>query len=184
MNATKPKRFAPEIPFPPYAYIPGLNPHPARDLKEAEEESGEAIALVTPLDPNHWDKNTLYLYGIDLFNYGYYWETHEAWEDLWHAAGRKGITATFLQALIHMAAAGVKMKSGDGLAMQKHGKRAHHLFAEIRFALLKEQDYYMGLSIIDLLRWSEEIGEISLDRSTSVSPESSRRLHFFLIPEI
>jgi hypothetical protein len=29
----------------------------------------------------------LYLCGIDLFNYGYYWE-HEIWESLWHACGR------------------------------------------------------------------------------------------------
>ncbi|MET2831203.1 DUF309 domain-containing protein [Mesorhizobium shangrilense] len=25
-------------------------------------------------------------WGSDLFNHGYYWEAHEAWEPLWHAA--------------------------------------------------------------------------------------------------
>ncbi|WP_394885884.1 DUF309 domain-containing protein (plasmid) [Mesorhizobium sp. AaZ16] len=26
------------------------------------------------------------VWGIDRFNHGYYWEAHEAWEPLWHAA--------------------------------------------------------------------------------------------------
>ncbi|TGQ49534.1 DUF309 domain-containing protein, partial [Mesorhizobium sp. M1C.F.Ca.ET.210.01.1.1] len=28
----------------------------------------------------------MFRWGIDLFNHGYYWEAHEAWEPLWHAA--------------------------------------------------------------------------------------------------
>ena len=46
------------------------------------------------------------LYGIDLFNHGFYWEAHEAWEGLWIACARRGPTATYLQAFITAAAAG------------------------------------------------------------------------------
>ena len=50
--------------------------------------------------------------GIALFNAGYYWEAHEAWEGLWHAHGRDGPTADVLKGLIKLAAAGVKVREG------------------------------------------------------------------------
>ncbi len=31
-----------------------------------------------------------FLWGLDLFNHGYYWEAHEAWEGLWQVADRDG----------------------------------------------------------------------------------------------
>src|SRR5207247_604714 len=69
---------------------------------------GRAPEPVEPLPPDKWQHNRTYLFAIDLFNAGYFWEAHEQWEALWHAAGRKGATADFLKALIHLAAAGVK----------------------------------------------------------------------------
>lgn len=47
----------------------------------------------------------MYLRGIDLFNHGFYWESHEAWEAVWISAGRRGSVADFLKALIKVAAA-------------------------------------------------------------------------------
>ncbi|MER9856292.1 DUF309 domain-containing protein [Mesorhizobium sp. M0098] len=36
----------------------------------------------------------VFRWGIDLFNHGYYyWEAHEAWEPLWHAANEARSTA-------------------------------------------------------------------------------------------
>jgi hypothetical protein len=32
----------------------------------------------------------VFLWGLDLFNHGYYWEAHEAWEGLWQVADRDG----------------------------------------------------------------------------------------------
>jgi len=32
--------------------------------------------------------NPQWLYAVDLFNGGWYWEAHEAWEGFWHALGR------------------------------------------------------------------------------------------------
>ena len=49
----------------------------------------------------------------DLLNHGFYWEAHEAWETLWHAAGRKGEIADFLKGLIKLAAAAVKAREGN-----------------------------------------------------------------------
>jgi uncharacterized protein len=52
------------------------------------------------------------LWGIDLFNNGYYWEAHESWEAAWHATGRCGPMADFCKSLIKFAAAGVKAREG------------------------------------------------------------------------
>ncbi len=41
------------------------------------------------LTAEEWHKKN----GVDLFNHGYYWESHEEWESLWHAAGRRGVVA-------------------------------------------------------------------------------------------
>jgi len=65
-----------------------------------------------PSDPANWQASAEYLRGIELFNHGYYWESHEVWESLWHAAGRTGPIADFLKGLIALAAAGVKVREG------------------------------------------------------------------------
>ena len=48
-----------------------------------------------PPDPEQWHLCRPYLYGIDLFNDGYYWEAHEVWEGLWHACGLRGQPRAF-----------------------------------------------------------------------------------------
>ncbi|MBD3266669.1 DUF309 domain-containing protein [bacterium] len=157
-----PKRLVPEIPFPSYSYVPGEAPHPTRDRDgHSYEEEAEDITLVPAPDPENWQKSKLYLYGIDLFNYGYYWETHEAWEDLWHALGRTGTTANFLKGIIHLAAAGIKAKQGQTGSMQKHARRAAGLLNEIRLKRPKEQPFYMGLDLNELVEWSEGVAENS-----------------------
>ena len=51
----------------------------------------------------------VFLYGVDLYNHGYLWEAHEAWEGLWHQAKRDALQAEFLQGLIQCAAAALKV---------------------------------------------------------------------------
>jgi hypothetical protein len=46
-----------------------------------------------------WHECLPYLWGIDLFNNGYYWEAHETWEAVWHATGHRGTMADFCKAL-------------------------------------------------------------------------------------
>lgn len=47
------------------------------------------------------------LEGINLYNQGLYWEAHEAWEFIWHT--KKGRERAFYQAMIHVAAAMLKV---------------------------------------------------------------------------
>lgn len=113
-------------PLPPYTHVPGRTPHPESD--PAGHSYGKSRNVPEPLDASHWWLSSAYRRGVLLFNHGYYWEAHEAWEGLWLAAGRRGPTANLLQALIHLAAAGVKIREGVPAGVVSHARRAaHHL---------------------------------------------------------
>src|SRR5207244_4035273 len=74
------ERLAPERPFPPYAFVSPHRPHPRTDPRGHSFGAPETPA--PPLNPAEWRRSRDYLHAIDLFNHGYYWEAHEAWEAL------------------------------------------------------------------------------------------------------
>ena len=98
-------RYCPHIAFPSYRHIPGVTPHPIRDPQGhsygTEEEFDD-----NPLPPEMWRQNEDYLYGVDLYNFAYWWEAHEAWEGLWHRA--EDTYRLFLQGLIQVSASLIK----------------------------------------------------------------------------
>jgi hypothetical protein len=104
-----PPRYS-RLAFPAYRYIPGRFPHPTRD-PDGHSYGREAPALQA-FDPDRWQDCESYLYGVDLFNNGYWWEAHEAWEACWIAAGRTSPAGLFLQGLIQVAAACLKKHQG------------------------------------------------------------------------
>ncbi|MER8440411.1 DUF309 domain-containing protein [Mesorhizobium sp. M1312] len=81
----------------------------------------------------------VFRWGIDLFNHGYYWEAHEAWEPLWHAAQQSAQHRQFFKGLILLAAAGVKIREGKRVAAARHAARAAALFR--RVALLPSRPF-------------------------------------------
>lgn len=105
-----------------------------------------------------------------MFNAGYYWEAHEAWESLWHAEGRRGATAEVLKGLIKLAAAGVKVREGRPNGVRTHAARAAASFSK---ALNDGGRFQLGL---DLKEWIERAGRIAesppLDHSPPGSPVS------------
>lgn len=118
------------MPLPPYAYVPGHRPHPTRH--PAGHSYGRAEAEPIALDPAQWWACTPYVEGLALFDRGYYWEAHEAWEGPWIAAGRRGAVAELLAGLIALAAAGVKIRQGRGQAAARLGERAQQRFDRAR----------------------------------------------------
>jgi hypothetical protein len=105
---------------------------------------GETCA---PIVGNAWADSKEYLRGVELFNAGYYWEAHEAWESLWHAHGRKGATADVLKGLIKLAAAGLKVRQNQPRGVVTHTRRAAEAFEKARDA---DGRYQLGL---DLTEW-------------------------------
>lgn len=142
-------RYAPANPLPPYSYVPGHEfPHPVNNpaghlYTQASQAHTPAItpsqlaglptelqsrrrALAAPLATNpQW------LYALDLFNGGFYWEAHEAWESFWHALGRTTPEAQFIQGLIHLAAACVKIREGKPQGVNRHTQRARELLGDL-----------------------------------------------------
>ena len=103
----RPPRYTRE-PFPAYRYLPfrSDNPHPRRD--PAGHSYGKKEEYLPDFKEEDWQDCHPYLYGVDLFNYGYWWEAHEAWEAVWLAAGQDTPVGHFIQGLIQLAAAQLK----------------------------------------------------------------------------
>ena len=104
-------RYRPRIALPPYAYVPGRAPHPIKGVgghSRDREPFDDA-----PLDHSNWSRHSGFLFGIDLFNRGFFWEAHEVWEEAWHRVVPRSPARLLLQALIQIAAAALKARSGD-----------------------------------------------------------------------
>jgi len=93
-------------PLPARAYIPGVSPRADRP------GSASAPRECAALDVDALARDAEFLHGVDLFNHGFPWEAHEAWEPLWFAAPRDRPERALLQGLIHAAAAAVKARAG------------------------------------------------------------------------
>ena len=136
-------RYAPDIALPPYSYIPGHDlPHPVNDPRghsfgHASQPTPVAPDVLSQLPTNPASRRrTLavpftassgWLYAVDLFNEGFYWESHEAWELFWNSLGRTTPGARFVQGLILLAAASVKIREGKPAGVARHAQRARAL---------------------------------------------------------
>ena len=125
-------------PFPSYRFLPGNNPHPRRDSRG--HSFGKPEPKPSGFRPAEWHKSEEYLYGIDLYNYAYWWECHEIFEGLWHAVGRDTEQGNFFQALIQLAAANLKYFLGNPAA-------AHNLFQKGIIRLQHVPPSYMGIDV-------------------------------------
>jgi hypothetical protein len=149
-----PPRYLPDEPFPPYAFVPGGRfPHPFSDPAGRGYNAPREHPAVP--DPDNWGASWAFLRGVDLFNHGYYWEAHEAWEGLWHACGRRGVVADFIKGLIQLAAAGVKHGEGVPQGVQTHARRAAELWRATARSLPTGGERFFGLRIGDLIDLAE-----------------------------
>lgn len=126
-------RFCPQLPLPPYRYLPGKNLHPrAGHLPDMGDQA--------------------YLYGIDLYHAGFFFEAHEAWESLWLPLPKTDLQRTFLLGLIQNAAAQLKLAIGQPGPARLLSQRALHYVELVR----RHESPYMGLDldrlIADMLR--------------------------------
>ena len=112
--------------FPPYAYLPGRSPHPVRDPTGHSYHVGP-LAVATEASPG----SDAFLWGVDLFNHGYYWEAHEAWEGLWQVTDRDNPLRMLFKSLIMLSAAGVKIRERKNAAAARHAVRAAALLREL-----------------------------------------------------
>lgn len=88
--------------LPLYRHLPFQNPHPFLD--EDGHSFGEELLPVEGFGADNWMASDEYLYAIDLFNNGFWWEAHERLKQVSIGAGRESITGTFIQGLIQASA--------------------------------------------------------------------------------
>ncbi len=119
-------------------------------------ERGEDV-LQTPIPaPADWRQCEPYLYGVDLFNLAYWWEAHEAWEDLWKRSGDP-TQRDFLQGLILVSAALLKQHlrqpRGAGRLLERAVRRLRGVDESIGTQAGPE---YMGVNLTDWLAKLEQ----------------------------
>lgn len=134
-------RYSPH-PFPSYHYLPGQTPHPRRSPRGHSYGQPELKPGLFPAA--QWKRSDDYLYGIDLYNFAFWWESHEVFEGLWHASGRNSVQGNFFQSLIQLAAANLKHFMGNEAAAQK-------LVHAGIIRLQNVPSVYMGINVIHFL---------------------------------
>ena len=158
--------------FPPYRYVPGMHPHPTNSLEG--HSYGEEDEEHEKWDSDLWKDNEDYLFGIDLYNYHYYWEAHEAWEGLWVAAVRNSSEHRFLQGLIKCGAALLKIRMAnyeiqDLIGARNLSKSGMSLLSQVGL------DEFMGLDIPNFLKeYDSFITPINGDKLIDVNSKSPR----------
>jgi len=169
-----PPRWLPQKSLPPYAYLPGKNPHPVRD-PTGHSYHVEPIPVAAEASLS----SDAFLWGLDLFNHGYYWEAHEAWEGLWQVADRDGTLRTLFKGLILLSAAGVKIRERKNAAAQRHAKRAAALFRQLPDRAIERA---LGMSPAALAECAEAATRILSDVQATAPGQPQPVFNFILGP--
>ena len=158
--------------FPPYRYVPGIHPHPTNSSEG--HSYGDEDVDHHKWDSNLWKDNADYLFGIDLYNYHYYWEAHEAREGLWIASVRNSSEHRFLQGLIKCGAALLKIRMAnyeiqDLIGARNLSKSGMNLLSRVGI------DNFMGLDIPKFIEsYNDFIQSIYNDIVPSVDQKTPR----------
>ena len=162
MNQPRPfeplcRRWVARLKFPPYRHLPGETPHPRI------HPEGHSYGVTEPLEgkllsPAAWWENEAYLFGVDLYNYAYWWEAHEQWEGLWRLAGVKSLCGLYLQGLIQVGAALIKWHQGNRRGASKLAAKGCDKLE--RVCGVVGGGVYMGLDLRDFLQRLENLQEV------------------------
>lgn len=125
-----------------------MTPHPIRD--PAGHSFGvEESEIPYSSSPESWRTNESYLYGVDLYNFAYWWEAHEAWEGLWHQA--EDDHRLFLQGLIQVSAALIKYHQRMLRPLRSLSTAARSKLTEVHTRLGPAAETYMGIDLNEFL---------------------------------
>jgi hypothetical protein len=168
-------------PFPPYHFTPVRDPHPVADpCGHSYLPPGATHPPVAFFPPDQWRQSSDYLYGCDLYNHGYWWEAHEAWEGLWRVVPKETAQRRYLQGVIQAGACHLKLLLGhaDGVARLRESSCAH-LTAALQLA---PSSKIMGTRVDDFMNRYVEY----LDLCHEQGVENARHIpskYPYLLPE-
>lgn len=158
--------------FPAYRFVPGIHPHP---VNSPEGHSyGHDEDDIGKWESDDWKLNESYLYGVDLYNYHFYWEAHEAWEGLWLASVKRSSEHMFIQGLIKTGAALLKIRMAsyeiqDLIGARTLSKSGMDLLSRVGVSK------FMGLDIVAYLEaYSEFINPIFDNNIPNIDQKTPR----------
>lgn len=97
-------RYTDAWPLPEARHVPGQT---SRPTASPAFDAAQSVPIYTV--DRQWRENAAYLYGIDLYNAGFFWEAHEVWEAVWmHTLGNSR-ERLLLQGLIQLTNACLKV---------------------------------------------------------------------------
>ncbi|MEE3193717.1 MAG: DUF309 domain-containing protein [Candidatus Poribacteria bacterium] len=140
------RRYCPNRGFPSYRYVPRLTPHPAKDPDGHSYRKDSEDIICSVYDASAWSENIDYLYGVDLFNFAYWWEAHEAWEGGWASA--TGDQKLFLQGMIQISAALIKWNVKQFRGMRSLSTSGREKLQKISV----ENESFMGIDISQFMK--------------------------------
>lgn len=148
-------RYCQDRDLPGHAYLPGQGARPTEDGHpwKTQAWNGSEESLLA---------NTEFLWGIDLYNHGYYWEAHEVWEGLWMHSAKDSRTRPLLQGLIQCTGAALKAKVG-----QAEGCTRLSLKGLAKIESIADASSFVKL---DLPQFAIDFREFSSSKSSAVEP--------------
>ena len=149
----------PDCPWPSCRYVPGQGsrPQPVQSQLSQYQHTQHCFSPST-LSAVKWQQNGPYLWGVDLFNFAYWWEAHEAWEDLWKPATPP--LSIYLQGLIQTAAGLLKWHIGNRRGQESLLNKGQAKLVEVA----KTSPRYMGLDLGDF------VGRLEVFRTLELQP--------------
>ena len=123
-----------------------------------------------------------FVWGLDLFNHGYYWEAHEAWEGLWQVADRDGPLRMLFKGLILLSAAGVKIRERKKAAAQRHAMRVAALLRQLMKVPDSAFERALGMSPAALAECAEAATRIPADLQATAPEQPQPVFNFVLGP--
>jgi hypothetical protein len=159
-----------ETTLPSYRHVPGLTPHPINSPQghssgEFEVDLGSRINTF----PDTWLDCPAYLQGVDLFNLSFFWESHEAWEEVWNAVGHQTLSGRMLQGMIQVAASLLKDHVGSKVGATRNFRKACRHFDFVEAELSAEMPTAVCFLGVQISQWRLEIADY-LDRRSSRLP--------------
>jgi Domain of unknown function (DUF309) len=124
-----------------------------------------------------------FLWGLDLFNHGYYWEAHEAWEGLWQVADRDDPLRMLFKGLILLSAAGLKIRERKNAAAARHAMRAAALLRQLMKVLDRAIERALGTSLAALAEYTEVATRMPADLQATATGQPQPVFNFILGPD-
>jgi hypothetical protein len=104
--------------LPDRRYVPGRGPHPRRLTANRESETPD------PGPPERWCESEAFRFGVDLYNFAYWWESHEIFEEFLRATRRGSREDELLRALVQLAAANLQRFTRREAGARRLARRA------------------------------------------------------------